>query len=376
MPDVFEGILGQPQVRSFLRSIVASDSISHAYLFTGPSGSNKTSAAYALAKALICEDGACQNCPACKSITRRTHPDVKYIAPEGARGYVISQIRDIVSDTSLAPIQAKRKVYILDRVDLMGREPANAFLKTLEEPGENVTFILLARTREAVLPTIVSRCQVVPFRHIPSTEAAGILSQNTGVTPEQARIAIEACGGSLTKAIGFAKSNERAAFRNRVLDILRSLVLADELDVIQYAAELVQLAKGPLDNVVSDQKAELNESKDFLSKSALRQIEERQKRALSAATLESFRQMTAIIRSWLRDILMILSQSDQLVINVDVKADLMAIAQTTTVEGLMEALSETDRTDSAIAYNVSPETCIDALLFTIRKVVCGTNSTH
>ena len=89
----------------------------------------------------------------------------------------------------LAPIQAGRKVYILDRVDLLGVQAANAFLKTLEEPPADVVLILLARTRESVLPTIVSRCQVVPFRTIPVSEAAGIVVQNSGASPEQARVA-------------------------------------------------------------------------------------------------------------------------------------------------------------------------------------------
>lgn len=369
MPDVFESILGQPDVRAFLRSTVAHNKVSHAYLFTGPSGSNKTSAAYAFAKALICEQSGCQSCAACRSIDRKTHPDVHYIAPEGSRGYLVSQIRDIVADTALAPIQANHKVYILDRVDLLGIEAANAFLKTLEEPGENITFILLGRTRQAVLPTIVSRCQVVPFRHIPSKEAAGILSQNTGVSQELARVAIEACGGSLTKAIGFAKSNERLAFRQRVLTVLRSLDVADDLDVLHYAKELIDLAKAPLDLVMNAQEEELNESREFLSKAALRQIEERNKRALSAASLASLRQMTAIMRSWLRDILMVASNTPELIINVDVRDDIMRVAQGTNIDALLEAMRQAEKTDEAIAYNVSPETCIDVLLFTIRKVV-------
>ena len=146
-----------------------------------------------------------------------------------------------MSGVSLAPIRAKGKVYILDRVDLLGVSAANAFLKTLEEPVEGVTFILLGRTREAVLPTIVSRCQVVPFRHIPAREAAGILSQKTGVTPEQARIAIEACNGSITRAMTFAKSAERAEFRTRIMEVLSNLPLSDERDVLEYAAELLSL---------------------------------------------------------------------------------------------------------------------------------------
>ena len=176
--DVFESIFGQAQVRDYLRTTLRTGRLSHAYLFTGPPGSNKTSAAYAFAQALICPDQGCMTCDHCRRAARRNHPDIHFIEPEGAHGYLVDQIREVVADAHLAPIQATRKIYIIDRVDLLGTQAANAFLKTLEEPPENVVFILLGRTKDAVLPTIVSRCQVVPFRHIPTTEASGIISQN------------------------------------------------------------------------------------------------------------------------------------------------------------------------------------------------------
>lgn len=376
MSDIFDGIFGQPRVREFLRASIASGRVSHAYLFTGPAGSNKTAAAYAFAQAILCKDHGCRTCDDCRRIERRKHPDVHFYTPEGAQGYLIEQIREIVSGVSLAPIRAKGKVYILDRVDLLGVSAANAFLKTLEEPVEGVTFILLGRTREAVLPTIVSRCQVVPFRHIPAREAAGILSQKTGVTPEQARIAIEACNGSITRAMTFAKSAERAEFRARIMEVLSNLPLSDERDVLEYAAELIERAKAPLDNVRTQQSEELAESADFLTKTALKQIELRHKRALSMATRESLNQTTSIIRSWLRDVLMIASGTPDLVVNIDQREVLQRVAQKVTPASIMSALREAYKTDETLSYNVSPETCLDVLLFSIREVLNGSGNPH
>lgn len=376
MSDIFDGIFGQPRVREFLRASIASGRVSHAYLFTGPAGSNKTAAAYAFAQAILCKDHGCRTCDDCRRIERRKHPDVHFYTPEGAQGYLIEQIREIVSGVSLAPIRAKGKVYILDRVDLLGVSAANAFLKTLEEPVEGVTFILLGRTREAVLLTIVSRCQVVPFRHIPAREAAGILSQKTGVTPEQARIAIEACNGSITRAMTFAKSAERAEFRTRIMEVLSNLPLSDERDVLEYAAELIERAKAPLDNVRTQQSEELAESADFLTKTALKQIELRHKRALSMATRESLNQTTSIIRSWLRDVLMIASGTPDLIVNIDQREVLQRVAQKVTPASIMSALREAYKTDETLSYNVSPETCLDVLLFSIREVLNGSGNPH
>ena len=376
MADAFENILGQPQVREFLRASVASERVTHAYLFTGPAGSNKTMAAYALAQALLCpkgphgpRGGECGACDTCRRVKRKKHPDVRYFAPEGAGGYLVDQIRDIAADTVLAPIQADRKIYILDRVDLLGVQAANAFLKTLEEPPSDVVLILLGRTRESVLPTILSRCQVVPFRHIPASEAAGILAQNPGASREKARIALEACDGSITRGIEFLKSNERLAFRARVLEALALLRNADDWDLVGQAGELVVLAKAPLDVVRAAQEEELAENADFLAKSAIRQIEARNKRQLTAKSLESLRQLTAIIRSWLRDVLAVCAETPELVINVDARGAIEDAARATDEARVAAALSAVRRCDEAISYNVAPETCIDALLFETRDAL-------
>ena len=376
MTDSFENILGQPQVREFLRASVGQGRVSHAYLFTGPAGSNKTLAAYALAQAVLCpkgpagpRGGQCGACDACSRVMRKKHPDVRYFAPEGANGYLVDQVRDIVADTSLAPIQAQKKVYILDRVDLLGTAAANAFLKTLEEPPADVLLVLLGRTCESVLPTIVSRCQVVPFRHIPATEAAGILVQNTGASLERARIAIEACDGSITRAADFLKSNERMAFRSRVLSVMASLRLSDDWDLVGQAADLAVAAKAPLDAARAEQEQELAENADFLAKSAIRQIEARNKRALTAKGFESLRQLTAIVRSWLRDVLAVGAGAPELVINVDARAAVEEAAAHTDEARVAAALAAVRRCDEAIAYNVSPETCLDALLFEVKETL-------
>ena len=374
MADVFAQIYGQTRVRDFLRASVAGDRVTHAYLFTGPAGSNKTQAAYALAAAILCDQGGCAACPTCERVMARRHPDVRYFAPEGAGGYLVEQIREIVSDTALAPIQSNRKVYIIDRVDLLGTSAANAFLKTLEEPPDDVVIVLMGRTRESVLPTIVSRCSVVPFRHIPATEAAAILSQRTGASPELAKIAIEACAGSVTRGIEFLKSNERLAFRRDVIEMLTRLDTADTWDVIGMASQLVLAAKAPLDSVREANEAKLAQDADFLAKSAIRQIEARNKRELTARSKESFSQIAAISASFLRDVLAVCAETPDLVINYDVQDAIEAVAARTSEPNVARALKAVQAFNEAIAFNVSPETCLDAMLFEIGEALYGTHS--
>lgn len=306
---------------------------------------------------------------------RKKHPDVRLFSPEGASGYLVEQVRSITTDATLAPIRANKKIYILDRVDLLGVQAANAFLKTLEEPPEDVVLILLARTVDSVLPTIVSRCQVVPFRTIPDAEAAQLVVQNTGASLEQARFALAAANSSLEGAAAFLKSNERMAFRNRVFEILGQLYHADDWDIVGYARELVKLTQAPLDAVRAEQEQELAQNKDFLEKSALRQLEARHKRQLSAATMASLHQLMAIARSWLRDVLVICAQGDELVVNTDFLPTLRGVALDTNEARVTSALEVTAKIDAALTYNVSPETCIDVLLFAIRDILYGQTET-
>ena len=375
MSDVFDSVVGQPRVREFLRASIHSGRISHAYLFTGPAGSNKTTAAYAFAQAILCEEGGCDDCINCKQITRRVHPDVHYYAPEGAQGYLVEQIREIVGDASLSPIRASRKVYIIDRADLMGVSAANAFLKTLEEPPDDVVIILLGRTRESVLPTIVSRCQVVAFRYIPATEAAAILSQHTTASLTEASIAIQACGGSITKATQFLKSHERMEFRRRVVEVLNSLALADDLDILNYAKELVNVSKNSLDEVRREQEEILLRNTDFLARSALKSLEAQQKRMLSQTSFEYLHQLMNIVRSWLRDVMIVAVGTPELLVNKDFEHEIGSSAGRTDEVRVCRALVCVDTADDAITYNVSPQTCIEAMLFEIREVLYGTGRT-
>lgn len=384
MSDAFATILGQPQVRDFLRSSVKSDHVNHAYLFAGPAGSNKTQAAYAFAQAILCpkgvsgpRGGACGSCDNCSRVRRKTHPDIHFYQPEGAGGYLVEQVREIVSDVALAPIQASRKVYIIDRVDLLNRAAANAFLKTLEEPPDDVVLILLGRTRDSVLPTIASRCQVVPFRHIPPSEAAGIISQNTGASIEQSRQAMEACSGSITNAIAFlkARGNERMFFRSELLGMLSRIDSMDDWQLLMEARGIVEKSKAPLDTLRAQQEEELARNQDFLAKSAIRKIEERNKRRLSSETSGYLKQALSIISSWLRDVAMICSGTPELVINDDVRAQMEALAPYADIVRISEALRQVDEAKESLDYNVSPETCFDVALMKVREVFDGAGST-
>ena len=356
----------QPRVRAFLERAVASGRASHAYLFVGAPGSGKLDAAWALAQALICERGGCGACDACVRVARHTHPDVHYLAPESATGYLIGQTRDLIDEVALSPIRAAHKVYIIDRAEQLRANSANALLKTLEEPPDDVTFILLGTSSDTILPTIVSRCQCVPFRMVSPLDAARSVSQATGLPQERCRMAVSVAG-SPARAMEFLKSAERQEARRALVRAIDALPHADEVDVLASAKELVKAVKAPLAEVESTQKAVLERDADYLSRGALKQLEERNRRELTARERSGI--MEAPARSLIRDVLITLEQAPGGIVNVDARPVVDRLVNTTDPAGALCALDAVTAAERAVRRNVTPQLALEVMLFDIRKAL-------
>ncbi len=360
----------QPRVRDFLERAVRTDRASHAYLFVGAPGSGKLDAAWALAQALLCERGGCGACDSCIRVARKTHPDVHLYEPESATGYLIAQIRDLLEDVALAPIRAPRKVYIVDRAEQLRANSANALLKTLEEPPENTTFILLGTSTDVMLPTIVSRCQCVPFRMLSTDESTDAVARATGLPGPRCRMAV-AVAGSPARAAAFLKSAERQEARRQMLRAVDALPRADEADILLAAKDLMVAIHAPLADVKSTQQAVLEQNADYLSRGALKQLEERNKRELSARERSGIMEALASVRTLLRDVLMFLEGAPDGIVNDDVRDIVERLAASTTTAGAIAALEAVGRAEKRIARNITPQLTVEVMLFDIRKaLVC------
>ncbi|MBM6786151.1 DNA polymerase III subunit delta' [Collinsella tanakaei] len=360
----------QPRVRDFLERAVRTDRASHAYLFVGAPGSGKLDAAWALAQALLCEQGGCGACDSCIRVARKTHPDVHLYEPESATGYLIAQIRDLLEDVALAPIRAPRKVYIVDRAEQLRANSANALLKTLEEPPENTTFILLGTSTDVMLPTIVSRCQCVPFRMLSTDESTDAVARATGLPEPRCRMAV-AVAGSPARAAAFLKSAERQEARRQMLRAVDSLPRADEADILLASKDLMVAIHAPLADVKSTQQAVLEQNADYLSRGALKQLEERNKRELSARERSGIMEALASVRTLLRDVLMLLEGAPDGIVNDDVRDIVERLAASTTTAGAIAALEAVGRAEKRIARNITPQLTVEVMLFDIRKaLVC------
>ncbi|MFW6074918.1 MAG: DNA polymerase III subunit gamma/tau, partial [Chloroflexota bacterium] len=206
-PDEF---VGQDHIRRTLMNAIAQDRVSHAYLFCGPRGTGKTTTARLLAKAVNCEDPdpakrPCNACDSCLAISSGRATDIIEIDAASNRG--IEDIRDLREQVKYAPTQLRHKFYIIDEAHRLTRDAFNAFLKTLEEPPPNTTFVLATTDPDQLLETVASRCQRFDFRRIPVEEMTARLKyvaerEGIAIDDEAMDVIVRHATGSLRDGLG------------------------------------------------------------------------------------------------------------------------------------------------------------------------------
>jgi DNA polymerase-3 subunit delta' len=212
-------------------------SLYHAFLLLGPQGLGKTALARKLASLLLCqhkgEESPCGHCASCVKVASLSHPDVSFISAGDKKGITIEQIRDVACDAHQKPWEGNYRVFILEDVHRMREEAANALLKTLEEPPAYVVFLLTAENEHAVLPTVLSRCQIFPIGEQVSDIAAKLVSDHRA-EPGQARVAAALYGASIEEALDMLQN--RWQLRNKMFGLF-----LDNHDPIEAAQELSDL---------------------------------------------------------------------------------------------------------------------------------------
>jgi DNA polymerase-3 subunit delta' len=316
----WEVIAGHDGQVAMLRTMLTAGRVPHALLFTGPAGIGKMLAARALAAALLCgggRDEACGACQPCRLAEQGAHPDLIVLTADGA-SLKIDQIRALQHEAALAPYYGVARVFIVEDADRLTTQAANSLLKILEEPPAGTVFILTAVSQYALLPTIVSRCRVFAFRPLAPDVLANLL-KGRGATAAAAEVAARLSGGRVAEALALLAEGGLAR-RDEAVALVAALP--------KGGAALVWTQGTALDK-------------------------------LEAAELAAFLRHLSQV---LRDLLVIVSGREELVLNRDMAATLRGLAAAWDAPRLDEALRAVREAVRAMEGNANTRLTCEAML--------------
>lgn len=347
--ETFDGLLGHEMVLRMLRKALASGEVTHAYLFHGPPGVGKRTVARRFGAALVAGGDSVAEDRA----LRGQHPDLSEVRPEGAFT-TIGQVREIVRLASSRPFEGARRAFILE-ADSLNVQAANALLKTLEEPEGATVFILLASSREGVLPTIYSRARALRFSPVPVVAVEQFLRERGVEEPE---LAAALGRGSVGLSIRYAEEREMKELRDVVF--AAGFTFASDFEERHRAAVRIL-----------DRAEAVGSARESLFLAAFDEPDKRAKdgakRAGRAARDEAVREALELLALLYRDAAVVAEGVEELVANVDRVAE---------IRGYMDEYPEADWAGAArdlgearagLAYNVSPEAILEVALSRIRR---------
>jgi DNA polymerase-3 subunit delta' len=325
-------IIGHDWAVKLLRQGLTTGRVGHAHLFCGPPQIGKTELARTLAQALNClqPDPPCGQCSSCRKISRDTHPDVRVILGEGAGESIkIDQIRALQHEAVLAPYEGRYRVFVLRRIDRATIEAANSLLKILEEPPSHVVLALTAVHAEALPATVVSRCQRMDLRLAPSQAVVAAL-RNRGLSSSRAELLAKLSGGRLGWAIDASREEATMHLRQQDMDQMLDLVAAGRVGRVEFA---FAASRDP---------------------------------AVAQRLIASW-------TSWWRDMLLLLSQGEEHVVNIDRMDELKAMSEQADWHQAWAALRALQTAQARLEANVNARLAMEGLLFQLPQWIARQN---
>jgi len=346
-------------------ALAASGRPSHAYLFHGPAGSGKRAIARGFAAALLAEGAAAPDTVA-ERVARDSHPDLTWVRPSGAAEMLVGDIDEpVVAAATRTPFESRRRVFVIEAAETMNDQAANRLLKTLEDPPAFAHLVLLSDRLADVLPTIVSRCQLVRFDPLPPELIEAALA-GAGASGEQARACARLASGDASLAARLA-SPEGDALRGAAQSFARA-ALAGETAGRPWM-ELLEASR-TAGAIAGEQTAERLVSELELLPSKERKRHEREglearrrgERRARTGTLDLGLQLAEL---WLRDVLCIVEGAPGLIFAADRREQLEEDASEADAERLVRAMELVGATRLSLSVNVSEELALEALAYEV-----------
>ena len=379
-PGVGEGVwadlVGQERaVEVLVRAVADPAGMTHAWLFTGPPGSGRSTAARAFAAALQCPRGGCGECASCHTALEGTHADVEVVRTEGV-SFLIKDVRGLVGRAAAHPSGGRWQVLVVEDADRLAERTSNVLLKAIEEPTPRTVWLLCAPSVDDVLPTIRSRCRHLSLR-TPSTAAvADVLVRRDGVDPAMAGFAARAAQGHIGRARRLATDEQARLRRHDVMRLPQSL---DRVSAaITAAAELVAAATEDADEASAARAAaETEHAKRALgvgvgarqpagASAALGELEKEQKRRATRAKRDGIDRALVDLAGFYRDVLAVQSGAEVELVNEEMREAVTAVARSSTPETTLRRIDAVLRAREQVDLNVAPLLAVEAMTVALR----------
>ncbi len=384
--SLYDRLVGQQHVVELLRHAVsgAQDTLdgqpghamTHAWLFTGPPGSGRSTAARIFAAALQCLDGGCDHCQACRTAMRGTHADVHVVATEGL-SIKVDEVRELVLEASAAPTQGRWRVIIIEDADRLTEQANNALLKTLEEPVPHTVWLLCAPSVEDLLLTIRSRTRQVQLVTPSAAAVAEYLVSHDGVDPAIAAFAARASQGHIGRARGLATDEATRLSRSAVLalplqlhDLGQCMIGAQDLiDAAEAQAATVttQRDDGERDDLARALGVENPKRVPNWARTQFKDLREAQKARQKRSIRDALDRSLLDLATFYRDVLMVQSQADVPLVNEELSGEVSRLAVNSTREGTLRRIEAIVVARERIQGNAAPQLAVENLMLTLAR---------
>lgn len=391
-PPVFDQLVGQPHTIEILTraSRAAAELIdrggpgtamTHSWLFVGPPGSGRSTAARAFAQALQCRSGGCGACADCHTVKVGTHTDVHVVTPEGL-SISVKEMREIVRVAAFQPTGRRWQVVIIEDADRLTEGASNALLKAIEEPSPHTVFLLCAPTThpDDVSVTVRSRCRVLSLATPPAEAVAEVLTTRDGIEHDVALWAARAAQGHVGRAKRLATDPSARNRRQTVLSV--PLRLVSMAGCLQAAEELVAAAEDEAKQISETLDAS---EKDALSQSLgaggtgkgagtaargmagqLKELERRQKTRATRVQRDSLDRALVDLTGFYRDVLLVQVGAQVELAHEDHREQATEVAEVVSQDWVLRALDRIVATRQSLEENVKPRVALAALTTALR----------
>lgn len=374
---VWDDLVGQVDAVATLRAAVANPSaMTHAWLFTGPPGSGRSTAARAFAAALLCPAGGCGDCKECRTALAGSHADVTVLSTEGL-SIRVDQARELAGLAALRPSVGAWRVIVVEDADRLTERAADALLKAVEEPGERTVWVLCAPSVEDVIITIRSRTRQVRLRTPPVADVAELLVRRDGVDPSMARYAARAAQSHVGLARRLARDDGARIRRRRVVTLPVRIKTVG--DAVAAAADLHAIAteessaagterdRGERDRLMATLGADpASRTQPPHVRSQLAALEKEQKARATRFTRDVVDRSLVDLLSVYRDALVLALGADVDLVNADLHAELTRLTQVMTAEQVLAAMDAIATARERIDANVPPLLALEAMAVSLR----------